>query len=113
MVSELKKEIVSSHKIDVLVSFIKWNSLGLILNELIQFTAKGGKLRVITISYLGATDFKWRSSSVNCPITEIHISYDTEQTRLHAETYVLWRDTGFSNVYIGSPNISESSMTRD
>ena len=56
--TELKREILSADKIYWLVSFIKWTGIRIFSKELEEFTASGRQLRIITTSYMGATDAK-------------------------------------------------------
>ncbi|MFC6314717.1 DUF3427 domain-containing protein [Lapidilactobacillus achengensis] len=111
LASEFNKEIRSSNEIDLIVSFIKVGGINTIYESLKTFTENGGQLRILTTTYMGASDAKAIQRLAQLPNTQVKVSYDTKAIRLHAKTYIFQRATGFSTAYIGSSNISNAALT--
>lgn len=109
--SELRKEILSADRVDLLVSFIKWKAIVILRDAFREFTNKGGRLRVITTTYMGATDAKAIQELSEFPNTKIKVSYNNDNERLHAKAYLFYRNSGFHTGYIGSSNFSRSALT--
>lgn len=110
MYSELQKEIRSANEIHLMVSFIKKRGLALLLPQLKEFTNRGGVLKVITTTYMKATDFEAIKLLGELKNTEIKITYDETSERLHAKAYIFLRETGFNTAYIGSSNLSVQAL---
>ncbi|RZK48543.1 MAG: DUF3427 domain-containing protein [Pedobacter sp.] len=111
LIGELQKEIRSADRIDLLVSFIKWKAIVILKGAFEEFTKRGGKLRVITTTYMGATDAKAIHELSKLSNTEIKVSYNTSSERLHAKAYLFYRNSGYHTGYIGSSNFSRSALT--
>lgn len=109
--SEIKREILSADNICWLVSFIKWSGIRIFRKELEAFAHSGKVLKIITTSYMGATDAKAVEYLASLPNAQVKLSCNSERERLHAKSYLFLRDTGFHTGYIGSSNLSHSALT--
>jgi len=69
--TEIKREIQTSDKIYWLVSFIKWTGIRIFKKELEYFTRSGKQLKIITTSYMGATDAKAVEFLASLPNTQV------------------------------------------
>ncbi len=108
---ELLEEMRSADGVDILVSFIKWSGLRLLMPAFEDLRDRDIPVRLITTSYMGASDAPAVEWLAHLPNVEVRVSYDTERTRLHAKAYHFKRNSGFSTAYIGSANMSHAAIT--
>jgi superfamily II DNA or RNA helicase len=108
---ELESELATSDTVDVLVSFIKMSGLRLLEKQLIKLRDRGIPVRVITTTYMGATEKKAIDRLVNELGARVRIDLKPDSNRLHAKAWLFNRKTGYSTAIIGSSNMSQSALT--
>ncbi|BCW51085.1 DEAD/DEAH box helicase [Arthrobacter sp. StoSoilB13] len=110
LAAELRSEIESANTVDLLCAFVRWTGLRLLEPALEQLNDRGVKLRVITTTYMGATERRAIDELVRRYGAEVKISYETQATRLHAKAWLFRRHTGFDTAYVGSSNLSQAAL---
>jgi superfamily II DNA or RNA helicase len=107
--TEVQRELQSADSVDLLCAFIKWHGLRVLEESIGDLIRRGGRMRVITTTYIGATERRAIDRLVELG-AEVRISYETRMTRLHAKAWLFHRATGFSTAYVGSSNLSKAAL---
>jgi superfamily II DNA or RNA helicase/HKD family nuclease len=110
LAAELRAEFASTDHVDLLCAFVKWQGLRLLEGQLTELRQRGVPLRVITTTYLGATDASALDRLVTEFGAEVRVNYEIDRTRLHAKAWLLRRNTGFHTAYVGSSNLSHAAL---
>lgn len=108
--SELRSELDTADQVDLLCAFLKWQGIRVIAAELARLRERGVPLRVITTTYIGATERLAIERLVQEFGATVKINYDILGTRLHAKAWLFRRRSGFDTAYVGSSNLSKQAL---
>lgn len=109
MSRSLVSEMASANEISIIVSFIMWSGVRLLLPALREAIERGARVRVLTTTYMGATQIRAVDALVETG-AEVRVNFDTQGTRLHAKGWLFERHSGLSTAYVGSSNMSHAAM---
>ena len=117
LLQEIRKELASADRVDILVSFITVSGVRKLHDVLQRITARSGRgdvatrLRILTTTYTGATEARALDELARLPDCEVRVSLDGRRTRLHAKAWLFHRRSGFGSAYVGSANLSGAALT--
>ncbi|MFB8773025.1 DUF3427 domain-containing protein [Streptomyces broussonetiae] len=108
--SELRAELATADRIDLLCAFVKWHGLRVLEDALRAAKERGVPIRVITTTYIGATDRHALDRLVRDFGAQVKVNYEIRSTRLHAKAWLFRRESGFDTAYVGSSNLSKAAL---
>lgn len=106
---EISAELTSADQVDLLCAFVKWYGLRLLIEQIEELGRRGVSMRVITTTYVGATERRAVDELVRLG-AHVKVSYETQRTRLHAKAWLFRRDSGMDTAYVGSSNLSRAAL---
>lgn len=107
---ELRAELATADRVDLLCAFVKWHGLRIIEQSLRAAHERRVPIRVITTTYIGATERRALDRLVREFNAEVKVNYETRTTRLHAKAWLFRRDSGYDTAYVGSSNLSKAAL---
>jgi superfamily II DNA or RNA helicase/HKD family nuclease len=107
--SQLKAELQSATRVDLICAFIMWSGVVTLLDELRGVVGRDGAVRVITTTYMGVTDPK-AVRALSELGAEVRIGFDAQRTKLHAKAWIMERPHGLTTAFVGSSNLSRTAM---
>lgn len=107
--SELRAELASADSVDLVCAFVIWSGVRHLRDALAAVTERGGRVRVITTTYMGATEKRAVDELVALG-ADVRVAFDARTTKLHAKAWLLERETGLSTAFVGSSNLSHTAL---
>lgn len=105
----LQTELATASRLDGVIAFIRWTGLRHLCGAIEELRKSGKPVRVLTTTFTGSTERRALDWLVAAG-AEVKVSYDTRTTRLHAKSWLVHRDTGYSTAYVGSSNLSHAAL---
>lgn len=108
---QLADSIKKADSVDIIVSFLMESGVKMLLGELDDALKRGAKIRILTGNYLGITQPSALYLIKNKLGEQVDLRFYNEKNRsFHPKSYMFhYKD--YSELYIGSSNISRSALT--
>ncbi len=107
LIHSLKK----AESVDIIVSFLMESGVKMLLDELENALKRGAKIRILTGNYLGITQPSALYLIKRRLGDRVDLRFYNEKNRsFHPKSYI-FHYAGYSEIYIGSSNISKSALT--
>ena len=105
----LKQELRCANDVDLVCAFVGFTGFEPLRDELRSMVERGGRIRVITSTYLGATSGKALDEFVKLG-AEVRVNYNGNATKLHAKAWLFGRPRELDTAFVGSSNLSEAAL---
>ena len=107
LISSLKR----ADSVDIIVSFLMESGVKMLIAELENALKRGAKIRILTGNYLGITQPSALYLIKNKLKDRVDLRFYNEKGRsFHPKSYI-FHYKSYSEIYIGSSNISRSALT--
>jgi superfamily II DNA or RNA helicase/HKD family nuclease len=105
----LATELETADRVDAVIAFIRWTGLRHLEPALRRLRERHVPIRILTTTFTGSTE-RMALDRLTGHGIEVKVSYDTKTTRLHAKSWLIHRDTGYSTAFVGSSNLSHAAL---